>query len=219
MMMAFNFELIYSDNELSLAVPVKVKPIKAVDLVKELNVKSQTNDGKNVRYMTYTMDEEGIKEAHFKRGYVDSDNNLRAKQEIQFYIEVDGVKKFIKPFERGKKLEISMTIPKEDIEQFLTEKRYEVYSDKVALLWKLAQKLIEKKSIGVCKLSFGGFKEYFGLIRPVVKDKGFIMLMDLATQKIELENTMDIEKREEVKDEQLPTLSDLAVLVKKREQK
>ena len=216
--MAFNFELSYEDNEFNISIPVKIKPIKAVNLVEALNVKAQTNDGKSAKYISYIMDSGEIKRIAFKRGWIDEEGNLRAKQEIQFYIELEGEKKFIKPFLRGKKLEINMTIPKENLEQFLTEKRYEVYSDKSDMLWKLAQRLIEKKSIAITKMSFGGFKEYYALIRPVVKNKRFVMIMDLATQKVELENLMDIDKKEEVKTE-LPTITELSYLSKPKKDK
>jgi len=216
--MVFNYELTYSDKEMSLVVPVQVKPIKEINLKEALNVKAETKDGLKATQMTYYIDKNEIKPIEkFNRGWFDSEGKLRDKSEIEFYVEIDGQKQKVKQFSRSKKLEINLTIPKADTEQFLTTKKYQVYSTKPNLLFKLAKKLAEKNNVGVCELSFGGFKKYMAILKPYLKGNKFIMFMDLATSKINIDelNLMDTEAKEEAEIEKIPTLTDLAILKKK----
>ena len=194
-------ELVANFKDVSINTIVKLKKIKSIKLIQ---VKHKDKNGLVVR-LTAIKNKIPIS---FNRGYINSDGKLVSKTDIIHFITKNGKDIRIKPFEYTKKIEIAGLTSKYNYNQFLVSNYYEIYSDNINAVFKIAKHLYEDKKMGLAKFSFGkGFRQYLGLIYPVfVKDR-FVLVMALSESRIEYKCLMDLNKKE-IKFEELPTLSE-----------
>jgi hypothetical protein len=105
----------------------------------------------------------------------------------------DGTENEVAPFERTKEIEVVKTVPMTEVESFLIESQYEVWSsDNIPGAWALSQELIKKDIAAVGKLSFGrGFTEYWAIFYPVRKAGQFLIVMILTKMRKEYKHWMN----------------------------
>ena len=131
----------------------------------------------------------------YKWCYQDAEGKEVPESLVHHYeLLADGAENEVAPFERTKEIEIIKTVPMSEVESFLIESQYEVWStDNISGAWAMSQELVKKDIAAVGKLSFGrGFTEYWAIFYPVRKDGQFLIVMVLTKMRKEYKRWMSI---------------------------
>ena len=190
----FKAKLQHSSESLNIDVDVRFSKVKATALDKVKLVH---------RVGEVTVYNKPIPQYHW--GWVDEQNKEYPKIQVKHYqVMPDGNEVEVSEFKRTKELKVVKLIPLSDLETFLTESEYEVWAENIAGLYRFAEHLAKTDQMAVTKMSFGGFKESYGLIYPIRKDGKFVLVMALTYQKKEFLHLMPITNGSEVTPETKP---------------
>jgi len=147
---------------------------------------------------------------HYNRQLVNEDGKFVLAEDLKYYTCVDGKEVEISPYGRTKSIEVMGLISKNDLNQFLPEAVYEVWSE-TADMWNLAKHLHDNQKVAVAKFSFGKFKESMALIYPVMNGGKYVLAMVLTTTKLTFERWMDVHLAKKEVDK-LPKLNELIAM-------
>ena len=121
-----------------------------VDIALKVIARSRST-GKQVRY-GYIGD--------YHKGYVTEDGEEVPASDVQYYQILGDEEIPVEKFKRTKTIDILKYIPMSKLDQYLIESQYEVWSDDVPALWKLAEWLQRNDRAAVARYSFGNsFRE------------------------------------------------------------
>ncbi len=122
-------------------------------------------------------------------GYVTDDGQEVAEEDVIYCQVIDGEERAVEKFSKSKAFEITNFVPKERLWNFLIEKFYEVWSEKNGL-WLLADYLQQNNRLAVCNhvVLRKSFKEYYGLIFPVLKGEEYTLVMALTRMNLQFEH-------------------------------
>jgi hypothetical protein len=178
---------LYADVEsFSCAVDIRYRHITAREVLEKLQIIMVDDKGKQV-FKKRTNE--------YRYIYVNEDGEEVAKSQIH-YIQVleNGEVREVVPFRRTKELKTLKLIEMAKVDMFLPEAIYEIWSDDIETMRKLAIALRDADKAIVTKLSFGGFSEYYGIIYPVFKDNSFVLQMVLTRTRKEFSAWMPLEE-------------------------
>jgi len=157
---------------------------KDVDIALKVIAKSRST-GKVVRYGFI---------GDYHKGYITEDGEEIPANDVEWYqVLPDGEEAPVQKFERTKAFEILKYIPSNKLDQYFVESKYEIWSENIPALWKLAEWLNKHDMVAVARHSFGNtFVEYYALIYPVIQDGNFVLVMALTRMNIEYKHVMPI---------------------------
>ncbi len=169
---------------LSISVPVKFAKIKSKGILP--SIRMEDVNGNEVEYRPDT-------EYHF--GYfLKSTGQPLTESEVRFFqVYDDGSKVSVDKFQKTKDIKIEKLLPRSQLEGYLPEKDYEMWSDNVPALAQGAEYLEATDQIAVAKIVLKkSFKAYYALIYPVMEPGGkFSLAMTLTTGKKVYDKEMD----------------------------
>lgn len=123
-----------------------------------------------------------------RMGYQDAQGNVYSKDEVRAFQEIGGKEVEVAPLHRTTSMEVTKVIDNKIANEFLPESYYVIWGSPSALM-KVAKSLGKDKT-AVVRFTFGGFKEYYGFLRPVTKDGKFAIEMTLSRSMKEHERWM-----------------------------
>ena len=111
------------------------------------------------------------------------------KDDVAYFQTIDGEEREVQQFERTKDFQITNFTERGKMWNFLLENFYEVWSEKNGL-WILANYLQEQGRLAVCShiVLRKSFKEYYGLIFPIVIDGNYTLVMVLTRMNLKYEH-------------------------------
>jgi len=126
-------------------------------------------------------------------GYV-TDSGEEVPKEDVYYVQILGDQEIpVQKFKRTKEINILKYIERSKLDNFLIENLYEMWTENIPALWKLAEWLNKTDKVAVAKYTFGNsFKDYFALIYPVIRDGQFVLVMALTRMNLEYKHLMPI---------------------------
>ena len=126
-------------------------------------------------------------------GYVTEDGREVPKEDV-YYVQILGDKEIpVQKFKRTKEINILKYIDRARLDGFLIESLYEMWSENIPALWKLAEWLNKTDKVAVAKYTFGNsFKDYYALIYPIIRDGEFVLVMALTRMNLEYKHLMPI---------------------------
>jgi len=181
------FKAVLRSEAEDLAIQTEIRYAKMdsrdVDIALKVIARSKST-GKLVRYGY-------IGEYH--KGYITEDGEEVPPSDVQYYQVIGDEEIPVEKFKRTKILDVIKYIPLSKLDRYLIENQYEVWSEDVPALWKLAQWLRKNDKVAVARYSFGNsFKEYYALIYPHIEDGKFVLIMALTRMNLEFKHLMPI---------------------------
>lgn len=152
---------------------------------------------------------------HFKYKYLAEDGTLLEEEDITYYaLQPDGSEQECSPYSRTQVIEIpdENWVPSTSIEGFLISNVYEIWSEDKETARKLfeeAEKRLRADQIGIGTFSFGGFKQYYIFLVPMVKNGKFVWLMKFSDQRLAYNHLQDPPTPAKVPIREAPTLQTL----------
>jgi hypothetical protein len=130
----------------------------------------------------------------YKWAWQDSEGKEYPDNVVHHYEVTDNGEVEVSELERTKELVITKTIPLNQVENFLIESQYEIWTDQnIPGLYALAEELAKKDLAAVSRLSFGkGFTEYHAIIYPIKEDGKFLLTMILTKMRKHYKHWMPI---------------------------
>jgi len=177
--------LVAQTEEFSVNVPIRYQKITSQSIDEAMNVITKS------RSLGVEVKRKLLGEYHY--GYVTDDGVEVPEEDVVYYQIIDGEEREVQKFERTKVFEVTNFVPREKLWNFLLEDFYEVWSEKNGL-WLLADYLQRKNKIAVCShiVLRKSFKEYYGLIFPVVVGEEFTLVMVLTRMNLQYEHLRPI---------------------------
>jgi len=209
----FDLEVKYKTAGNELLIPTPEIRMRTVDgkLVEKVRVVAQNKfqwHGKNlaseIRYIDPdTQNQVPSSEVmeildNFKYKYLAEDGALLKEEDIVYYaVQPDGSEQECSPYPRTSLIEIPEEnwVPSTSIEEFLITNVYEIWSeDKEAArkLFEEAEKRLRADQAGIATFSFGGFKQYYIFLVPMLKNGKYVWLMKFTDQKLSYNHMIDI---------------------------
>ena len=110
-------------------------------------------------------------------------------EDVGYFQVIDGEEREVQQFEKTKDFEITNFVDKGKLWNFLLENFYELWSEKNGL-WLLADYLQQHNKLAVCShiVLRKSFKEYYGLIFPVVRGDQYTFVMALTRMNLEYQH-------------------------------
>jgi len=168
-------------EEFSINVPIRYQKItsQAIDEAMNIITKSK-NLGVEVKRKL-------LGEYHY--GYVTDDGAEVPSEDVAYYQVIGGEERLVEQFEKTEAFEITNFVAREKLWGFLLESFYEVWSEKNGL-WLLADYLQQHDKLAVCShiVLRKSFKEYYGLIFPVVVGEEYTLVMALTRMNLQYEH-------------------------------
>jgi len=152
---------------------------------------------------------------HYKSYLLDAEGNTVEKDDVYDYVlQEDGTENPVKPFDRTKLLHIpdENWISVINMSSFLVTNMYEVFGKDKKVQRKLfeeAEKRLEMDTMGLTNWSFGGYKQYYAFLEPVVTEGKFVWLLKLSNTQVEYRHMQEIPVKLKVPIIERPTLKTL----------
>jgi len=153
----------------------------------------------------------------FKWRYQDAETGEDiANKDIQYFkVNEDGSEQRVRPFTRTAEINIVKEAPAPSMNGFLVESYYELYhTDEscVRALYKEAERYFREDLVGIALFSWGnGFKQFYAIVYPIMRDGRFVWVMKLTQAKLEYSHLMDV-PAEAAPVEEVPTLEALPTI-------
>jgi hypothetical protein len=189
----FKARLIYDSGGTAVSTDVRYSKMERKDLFPTIIMK-HAKTGQEVEYRP----DHRYHYAYFIKGT----DIMVDESEVRFYQVIDGKEKEVEKFQRTHDLKIEKTIPRVDLDAFLPDSYYQIWSDDPASLYKIASDLDRNDKVGVTRLSFGGFKQYYGLIYPTQFGDEFGLTMMLTVGRKKFDHLMPVKAGAAVKAEE-----------------
>ena len=168
-------------EEFSVDVPIRYQKITSQTIDEAMNIITKSKSlGVEVRRKL-------LGEYHY--GYVADDGREVPSEDVGYYQVIDGEERSVEQFPKTKSFEISNFVAREKLWNFLLESFYEVWSEKNGL-WLLADYLQRQNKLAVCShiVLRKSFKEYYGLLFPVVIGEEYTVVMALTRMNLQYEH-------------------------------
>lgn len=178
MFAGFKARLIYDSAGTSVSTDIRYAKMERKDLFPSI-VMRHAKTGQEVEFRP---------DQHYKFAYFLKGTDTRVDEsEVKFYQVADGKESEVEKFQRTHDLKIEKTIPRVDLDAFLPDSYYQLWSDDPAALYKIASDLERNDKVGVTKVSFGGFKQYYGFIYPMQfgDEYGLTMMLTVGRKKFD----------------------------------
>lgn len=179
----YKYDLNVDLKDFKIKIPVKIAKIKPKPMVV---VERRGPNGGRI-------------EAHYteKRYYeVIGDEKHEIDPNSIYYVQImpDGKEEIVEPLDRTTEIKPIKLIPITDIDNFLIESYYQLWSEDNLTLYELAKKLKEMDKALVGLFTFGGYRAYTFILYPLIRGDEFVMIMALTTSKKEIKAWMPINK-------------------------
>lgn len=121
--------------------------------------------------------------------YVTDDGQEVPNEDVIYCQVIDGEEREVQKFPKTKVWDITNLVPRDRLWNFLIESFYEIWSEKNGL-WLLAEYLQQQNKLAVCShiVLRKSFKEYYGLIFPVVKEDKYTLVLALTRMNLQFEH-------------------------------
>lgn len=184
----YKYNLDVDLKDLKIKIPVKIAKIKPKPMVV---VERRGPSGGRI-------------EAHYseKRYYeIEGDEKREINPDQIYYVQImpDGKEEIVEPLDRTETIKPIKLIPITDIDNFLIESYYQLWSEDNLTLYELAKKLKEMDKALVGLFTFGGYRAYTFILYPIIKGDEFTMIMALTTSKKEIKAWMPTNRPLETK--------------------
>ena len=208
---------------------VEVKYKKLKPAVEEPTIIKRTEDGRLVKTVKVNRATGEVFEIppFFKRTVAEDGEEVKAKDLKHFKLEEDMSEHPCRPFDRTEAITVIQEVPRASVNgNFLVESTYQLFYAMgkkpkkgeeakmefiVRSLYEEAERFLKDDLAGIALFSWGGFKQFYGILYPVAKDDQFIWVMNLAFPLPEYQYMMDI-PRAKTPLPQPPTLQTLPPL-------
>ena len=188
----FKARLVYDSGGVAVSTDIRYAKMERKDLFPSI-VMRHAKTGQEVEYRP---------DQHYKYAYfIKGTDTMVDKSEVKFYQVADGKEKEVEEFQRTHDLKVEKTIPRVDLDAFLPDSYYQLWSDDPASLYKVANDLERNDKVGVTRVSFGGFKQYYGLIYPMQFGDEYGLTMMLTVGRKKFEHLMPVKVGTEKKEE------------------
>ena len=125
-------------------------------------------------------------------GWFDQTGKEYTPDQIHHYETVNGQESEVASFERTTELEISKLIELTEVDSFLVESEYELWSDNLPALHQFYKHLVDSDKAAVSRLSFGkGFTEYHALISPISREGKWGLIVTLTKMRKQYKHLMN----------------------------
>lgn len=173
--------LVVQTEEFSINVPIRYQKITSQTIDQAMNIIKKS------RSLGVTVERKLLGEYHY--GFVTENGDEVQKEDVAYYQVIDGKEREVEQFPKTKDFEVTNFISKQKLWNYLLENFYEVWSEKNGL-WLLAEYLHKNKKLAVCShvVLRKSFKEYYGLIFPVVIGKKYTLVMVLTRMNLQYEH-------------------------------
>ena len=188
----FKARLIYDSAGTSVSTDVRYSKMERKDLFPRIVMK-HAKTGEEVEYRP---------DQHYRYAYfIKGTDTMVDESEVKFYQVVEGKEHEVEKFQRTHDLKIEKTIPRVDLDAFLPDSYYQIWSDDPGALYKIANDLERNDKVGVSRISFGGFKQYYGLIYPAQFGDEYGLTMMLTVGRKKFDHLMPVKAGTEKKEE------------------
>lgn len=171
--------IIAQTEEFSIDVPIRYQKITSQTIDEAMNIITKSKS------LGVTVKRKLLGEYHY--GYVTDDGT--EVDDVGYYQVLGGKERLVEQFLKSKAFEITNFVPKEKLWNYLLENFYEVWSEKNGL-WLLAEYLHNHKKLAVCShvVLRKSFKEYYGLLFPVIIGDKYTLVMALTRMNLQYEH-------------------------------
>ena len=113
-----------------------------------------------------------------------------------YYVQImpDGKEEIVEPLDRTETIKPIKLIPLTDIDNFLIESYYQLWSEDNVALAELAKRLKKEDKALVGLFTFGGYKAYTFILYPLIRGDEFTFIMALTTSKKEIKAWMPMDR-------------------------
>jgi len=152
---------------------------------------------------------------HYKYRMLAANGEIVDKEELYDYeVKEDGSEELCAPFESTKTIEIpdENWIPSTSMDSFLITNIYEIYGatkEDKRKLFEEAEQRLAKDLVGLTTFSFGGYKQYYAFVCPVIMEGKFVWLLKLTNTELEYRHLEDIPAKMKVPIKERPKLKTL----------
>lgn len=169
----FKAKLIFEADGVNVETDVRYAKMDSREIDEALKIVAKCRtSGKVVEYKSV---------GEYRKAWLTAEGEEIPRSDVEFYQEIGDELVSVEPFERTKTIIIEKLIALSKLDEFLIEKEYEVWGDNISALHKVAEWLSKNDKLAIAKFSFGrGFKEYYALIYPVIRDSEFVLVMALT---------------------------------------
>lgn len=174
----FKANLVATNDSFSLNVPIRYKKLSSEDIDEENNIERlQISTKKKVK-----------RKLDF-RGYFNEDSVKVEKSDMAYYQLQDNEWIPVEKYPKSEVFEIVKYVKKDKLWNFLPEKYYELFPEENGL-WILADYLQENELIGIIPnvVLRKSFKQYYGLLMPIVEDGKYTFILVLTRKNLYYEN-------------------------------
>lgn len=173
--------LVAQTEEFSVNVPIRYQKITSQAIDQAMNIITKS------RSLGVEVQRKLLGDYHY--GYVTENGEEVQKEDLAYYQVLDGKEREVQPFDKTKGFDITNFIAKEKLWGFLLENFYEIWSEKNGL-WLLADYLQRQNKLAVCDhiVLRKSFKEYYGLIFPVILEDKYTLVMVLTRMNLQYEH-------------------------------
>jgi len=205
---SYEARLMFSDKAFSIDIPIRWAKFNTKEVDAEYPMVFRNSKGEEVRNKTWVEDKVVETGEDEKEGWLTCKPEMKTKmrkawttpdgettKEYTAFQIVDGKENAV---EKNKKSDEFKVLALKDIAEYEdwqpeeTAGLYKVWAEKSLGVWSLGQfvkkYLITDNKFAVIKISTGtSYKEYYGLIKPVIKGTGFGLTMKISRVKIDWE--------------------------------
>lgn len=129
--------------------------------------------------------------------FVDEAGVEISKKDVEYFlVQESGQEQRVRPFDRTKEIRIVKEISATNLSSFLIESTYELFhldDSVIDTLYEEAERYLKEDIVGIATFSWGnGFKQFYALIYPILRDEKFVWLMHLSMTKLEYQHLMTL---------------------------
>jgi len=179
----YKYSLDVDLKDLKIKIPVKIAKIKPKPMVV---VERRGPNGGRI--------EAHYSEKHYYEVIGDEKHEISPDQIYYVQVMPDGKEEIVEPLDRTETIKPIKLIPLTDIDNFLIESYYQLWSEDNLTLYELAKKLKEMDKALVGLFTFGGYKAYTFILYPIIRGDEFVMIMALTTCRKEIKAWMPTNK-------------------------
>lgn len=178
----------------NIEVDVKYKKLSVEQVVAKPEIVRRTPEGKPVHSVRVAN---GKPIETFKWRNLDEDGHQVKRSDIRYFQVIeDGSEKPVSPYDRTTEIKIVKEANMATVSEFLIEGYYELYhvkDEQINVLYQEAERYMKEDLVGIALFSWGnGFKQYYALVYPVVRDGKFVWIMKLTQTKLVYQHLMDM---------------------------
>ena len=179
----YKYSLDVDLKDLKIKIPVKIAKIKPKPMV--MVERRGPNGGKVEAHYS---------EKHYYEVIGDEKHEINPDQIYYVQILPDGREEVVEPLERSSEIKPIKLIPITDIDNFLIESYYQLWSEDNMALAELAKRLKKEDKALVGLFTFGGYKAYTFILYPLIRGDEFTFIMALTTSKKEIKAWMPMNR-------------------------